>query len=232
MAVLLYRFGSTRARLASGSLAPQGHSRILQALAYAQGPRFRDAHPSDPFAGSADVSLVLLSASPGTWLRVTHPGGPIVWIAEVSGPLRRFAATVATRALDQEHAVDRCPDPRSWDGVAAARAYAEGRMDLPTLRAAWDRACTAVDDRVRAALKPGLWDHGVHQAVNAAWSAAAATTADSCRAAFFATQDAGIYSPAVRAQTCHAPPTDPEGEALWQSARLVQCLVDTGMPTN
>ena len=79
----------------------------------------------------------------------------VLWLADATVPLRLFACWCAEQALNAEHAAGREPDSRSWNAIAVARLFAEGKasiQDLAAARAAaWDAAWAAARAAARDA---------------------------------------------------------------------------------
>ena len=82
---------------------------------------------------------------------------------------RLFAADCAERALEGERSAGREPDPRSWEAVRVARAFARGRASDEDLDAAWDAAWAAAG----AAAGDAAWDAEAPAAAPAAAQGAA-----------------------------------------------------------
>ena len=104
---------------------------------------------------------------------------------------RLFAADCAERALKGERNAGREPDPRSWEAVRVARAFARGRAsdgDQAAARAAaWDAAqataWAAAGAAVHAAAPAAAWTAARAAVHAAAWDAVHAAAWTAARAA-------------------------------------------------
>lgn len=110
------------------------------------------------------VTLVICErgyhSSPSLWDALEYAPGPVATLVEISEPearqpdkyvsrtrklicavnveseLRQFAIDCAERALLREREQDREPDPRSWAGIEAAKAFLRGEITPDELAAA------------------------------------------------------------------------------------------------
>ena len=169
--------------------------RVLDALGFAPGPILCRVELSGTVVEGADK----LAASART----------VVAMGDVSHALHEFACRCAERALEQERAAGREPDPRSWAVVAAKRAWLRGELDDAGLHAAWAAAYAARETAAQDAARAAAWDAARDAAARAAWDAARdAAARDAARAAWAAT------SQAARAAASHA-----AWDAAWDAAR-------------
>jgi hypothetical protein len=110
--------------------------------------------------------------------------------------LRLFASGVAERALLQERAAGREPDPRSWRAVQAARQFAYGEIDSEALALAWHHAYEAsVKAEVAAYIADAYGDRDAKGYAAAAEAAEAAVYA----AAYGSYENGAAYSAAYAA---------------------------------
>ena len=164
--------------------------------------------------------------------------GPQIWMAEARGTVvesadkicvascriirridawnpttaRLLACDCAERPLHRERQAGREPDPRSWDVLRVARAYAVGAASQDQLDAARDAAWVAW--AARDAARDAAWDaarDAAWDAAEAAWAAARAAAWDAARAAARAAAEAAWD--AARAAAWDA-------ECEWQAAKL------------
>lgn len=139
--------------------------------------------------------------------------------------LRLFAADCAERALLQERAAGREPDPRSWAAVVAAREYVnngDGRALDAARGAAWSAAYSAAHSTARGAAVGAAYRAARSAEWGAAWSAVR-STADS--AAYSA-----AYS-AARGAACSAADSVAYSAARdWQARRVLAYLRDEPLP--
>lgn len=96
----------------------------------------------------------------------------VLWMVDATTTLHEFACWCAEQALEQERAVGREPDPRSWAAIKTKRAWLRGECDDATLAAARAAAAAARAATLAAAA-----------AAAAAWAAAAAARAAAWSAA-------------------------------------------------
>ena len=137
--------GETRTIEGDVSLCRRGYHASpswLDALGYAPGP----------VACLVEVDPVEVDDTAGQ-RKVVSRTRTLVAGRDCSRELRLFAADCAERALQQEKAAGREPDPRSWAAVEAARAYARGEIDDDRLDAAWAAARAAARTAARTAAR-------------------------------------------------------------------------------
>jgi hypothetical protein len=138
--------------------------------------------------------------------------------------LRMFACDCAERALLREREAGREPDQRSWDAVAVARSYTEGKATSGELDAVRDAAGAAARDAARAAARDAAWA----AARAAARDAAGAVSRAASRAAAGAAARAGAWDAARAAAWDAAWDADWDAawdaETEWQTQRLIQLL--------
>ena len=173
--------------------------------------------------------------------------GPQIWMAEARGTVvesadkicvascriirridawnpttaRLLACDCAERPLHRERQAGREPDPRSWDVLRVARAYAVGAASQDQLDAARDAAWDA-EDAAKGAAKGAAWAAAraaARDAAEAAWDAARSAARD---AAWDAARDAWD---AARDAWDAARGVAWDAEREWQAARLHHALL-------
>lgn len=140
--------------------------------------------------------------------------------ADTSRELRLFACDCAERALVRERDAGREPDPRSWEAIRVARAYANGEATDAAREAAWAAARHAA----WAAARHAAWV-GSAAASAAAWAACAAARDAASAAARHAAGAAWAAASAVaRDAAWDASDAARSDEVAWQRARLAEYL--------
>ena len=171
-----------------------GSVRAIDVLEYAPGPLVCRVEHGGEIVHHAD----------GTKLASSERR--LLWTADATKALRLFACWSAERALLRERKAGREPDSRSWNAIAVARLFAEGKASIQDLAAAW------------AAARAAAWD--------AAWDAThLATAGAAARAAAGAAAGAAARAAAWDAARAAARDAAGAAEREIQNAKLEEMLL-------
>lgn len=160
--------------------------RALDALKYAPGPvvcRVRMSGEEAPSDGHTD--------------KLCYSERTVLAMANAAVLLHEFGCWCAEQALLNERASGREPDPRSWEAIAAKRAWLSGTMSDGQLQAAsaasWAAASAAVwkaaSAAARAAAIAAAWAADWSACSAASWAAARAAAREVSSAAAIAVQN-------------------------------------------
>jgi hypothetical protein len=147
----------------------------------------------------------------------------VIAMADSSRLLHEFACDCAERTLVRERDAGHEPDVRSWDAIAAKRAWLDGLISDEQLSAAISAASSAARSAESAA-----WS-AARSAESAAWSAASSAASSAARSAAIsaarsAARSAAI-SAAISAASSAAISAASSADREWQNETLTERVV-------